>query len=173
MPRAFAALICLQSLSAVASGQTTETKPAFEIADVHVGPPARNPFMRGPILRGGRYEIHVATMVDLIRTALKIDAARVVGGPTWLEDDTFDVIAKAPAGTTPETARPMLQSLLADRFQLAVHKDTRSVPAYALRAGKRTQMKEAGGSGDTGCKFTPPAPPGPGGPPPAPPLLSY
>jgi uncharacterized protein (TIGR03435 family) len=173
MLRAFTALICLELLSAEASGQTTETKPAFEIADVHVSPPARNPYMRGPMLRGGRYEIHVATMVDLIRTAWGIDASRVVGGPNWLEDDTFDVIAKAPAGTTPETAKPMLRSLLADRFQLAVHNDTRPVLAYALRAGKRQQMKEAGGSGDTGCKFTPPTPPGPGGPPPAPPLFSY
>jgi len=91
-----------------ALGQSTETKPAFEIADVHASPPARNPFMRPPAVRRGRYEIRFATMLDLIRTAYGIEAERVVGGPTWLESDTFDVIAKTPEGTTAETAKPLL-----------------------------------------------------------------
>ena len=106
-------------------------------------------------------------MVDLIRTAYGIEAERVLGGPNWLEDDTFDVTAKTPEGTTVETAKPMLQALLADRFKLVFHNDTKPVPAYALKVGKRGQMKEAGGSGETGCKFgdfpPPPAPPAPGG----------
>jgi uncharacterized protein (TIGR03435 family) len=99
--------------------------------------------MRGPFVRNGRYEIRMATMVDLIRTAWGVDAERVVGGPNWLEDDTFDVMAKVPAGTTAATAEPMLQALLADRFQLAVHNDTKPVLAYALKVDKRLQMKSA------------------------------
>jgi uncharacterized protein (TIGR03435 family) len=177
MARAFAYLSCVAFLSGLAFGQSTEAKPVFEIADVHVSALTRNPFMRRPVVRRGRYEIRFATMVDLIKTAYGIDAARVVGGPTWLENDTFDVIAKAPEGTTPETAKPLLQSLLADRFKLAVHNDTRSVPAYALKIGKhdpakesRGPLREAAGSGDTGCKFTPPAP---GGAPIGPPVFLY
>jgi uncharacterized protein (TIGR03435 family) len=162
---------CAVLLPVLAWGQT-ETKPAFEIADVHASPPSRISVMRGPLLRNGRYEIRHATMVDLIRTAWSVDAIRVVGGPNWLEDDTFDVIAKVPAGTTLEAAKPMLQSLLADRFQLAVRNDTKPVLAYALKAGKRPQMKPAGESeAPRGCQFTPPpppAPPAPGAPPPAP-----
>jgi uncharacterized protein (TIGR03435 family) len=56
----------------------------------------------------------------------------------------------------------MLQALLADRFKLTFHNDTKSIPAYALKAGKRTQLKEADGSADPGCKFTPPNPPASG-----------
>lgn len=117
MMRALVSLTCATFLGVLAFGQSAETKPAFEIADVHVSPTTRNPFMRGPALRSGRYEIHFATMVDLVRTAYGVDAARVVGGPNWLESDTFYVIAKPPQGTTAEMAKPMLQSLLADRFK--------------------------------------------------------
>jgi uncharacterized protein (TIGR03435 family) len=182
MSGAFTALSCAILFSSLAAGQSTETKstetkPAFEISDVHVSATARNPFMRGPSLRRGRFEIRYATMVDLIRTAWGIEAERVLGGPNWLEDDTFDVIAKTPEGTTVETAKPMLQALLADRFKLVFHNDTRPVPAFALKVVKRGQMKEATGSAETGCKFgdlpEPPAPPAPGGPPPAAPVFSY
>jgi uncharacterized protein (TIGR03435 family) len=129
--------------------------------------------MRDPAIHHGRYEIRYATMVDLIRTAYGIDAERVLGGPNWLENDLFDVNAKVPAGTTAETAKPMLQSLLAERFNLTFHNDTKSIPAYALKTGKHSQLKESDGSGDAGCKFTPLAPPAPGGPPPGPPVLSF
>jgi len=167
-------------LSGVSLGQSstqqssTQPAPAFEVADVHASPPTRIPFMRDPAIRRGRYEIRLATMVDLIRTAYTIDAERVLGGPNWLENDLFDVIAKVPAGTTTDTAKPMLQSLLTDRFSLTFHKDTQSIPAYGLKAaGKHPQLKEADSSGEAGCKFIPPTPPGPGGPPPGPFILTF
>ncbi len=66
--------------------------------------------------------------------------------------DRFDVIAKVPADSTVETQKLMLQALLQDRFKLVVHKGTRQLPTYALTVGKKVQLKEADGSGDTGCK---------------------
>jgi uncharacterized protein (TIGR03435 family) len=174
MLRAFSWLSCVVFLSALASAQSTETKPAFEIADVHASPLTRNPYMRNFGLRGGRYEIRYATMVDLIKTAWGIDGEKVLGGPNWIENDTFDVIAKVPAGTTPDTAMLMLQALLADRFKLAIHNDTKPVPAYALKSWKHSQLKQAEGSGENGCQFKPPEPPSPGGgPPPGPPVFSW
>src|SRR5438094_651160 len=95
----------------LAFGQT------FEIADVHVSAPTRFPSGRA-LLRGGRFEMRTATMVDLIRTAYGVDADRVLGGPSWLEMDRFDVIAKSPSKPNPETLKTMLQALLADRFKL-------------------------------------------------------
>jgi Protein of unknown function (DUF3738) len=104
--RAFNCLCSAALLSGLALGQPVETKPAFEIADVHVSAPTRNPFLRGPMIRRGRYEIRVATMVDLVGKAYGVDAERVLGGPNWVENDTYDVIAKAPAGLTTEAAKP-------------------------------------------------------------------
>ena len=146
----------LALLSGVIFGQAAETTPTFEIADVHVSPKTLTPNMRGGVLRAGRYEILTATMVDLIRTAYGIDADKVLGGPSWLDTDHFDVRAKAPSGATPETARLMLQALLADRFKLVVHKDSHSLAGFALTVGKSgpPKLKEAAGSADTGCKYT-------------------
>ena len=71
----------------------------------------------------------------------------------------------------------MLKALLADRFHLIVHDDKKPVPAYAIKvSGKRPQLKQSDGSGDTGCKLSmppPPPPPAPGGAPPPAPLFSY
>jgi uncharacterized protein (TIGR03435 family) len=154
MMRTFVCFSCAALLSVAAFSQSTETRPTFEAADVHVSAHTANQYTRGPFLRGGRYELRTATMVDLVRTAYGVDADKVLGGPSWLEMDRFDVIAKTPANTTPEMQKTMLQALLADRFKLVVHNDTKPMPAYALTAGKHPQLKETEGSGDSGCKFT-------------------
>ena len=137
----------------LAFSQSSETAPRFEIADVHVNATAS--YFRAPSVGGGRYGLKGATMVDLIRTAYGFDADKVVGGPSWLEMDRFDVLAKLPAGATAETAKPLLQSLLAERFKLALHKDTRPFPAYALTVGKKPQLKEAAGTEEAGCRQQP------------------
>jgi len=153
-------------------GQSTETPAKFEIADVHVSPASTNPFpfVRGPFLRAGRYEIRMATMADRVRTAYGVDADKVLGGPTWLEMDRFDIVAKMPpAQPKPDELKTMLQALLADRFKLVVHNDTKALPAYSLTEGKHQGLKAASGSGETGCKFEIEGAGGRGGPPPPPP----
>ena len=119
--------------------------PSFEAADVHVSPPSNsfNVFLRGPFVRAGRYEIRTATMLDLVSTAYGMDADRVYGGPSWLEMDRFDVIGKPPTGATRETEKRMLQHLLADRFHLELHQDSKELPVYVMTAGKHPQMNHA------------------------------
>jgi uncharacterized protein (TIGR03435 family) len=135
----------------LAYGQSTEPQPKFEAVDVHVSAKSSNPFMRTGPVRGGRYEVKAATMVDLIRIAYGYDLDKILGGPNWLEMDRFDVIAKAPSESTADTQKLMLQSVLEDRFKLVFHKDTRAMPTYALSVGKKPQMKEASGEEQTGC----------------------
>jgi uncharacterized protein (TIGR03435 family) len=124
----------------------------FEIADVHVSPKSQNPFMRSGPPRGGRLEVKTATMVDLIRLAYGFDPDKVLGGPNWLEMDRFDIAAKLPFGSTPETQKEMMRALLEERFQLKTHKETKPLPTYALVVGKKPQIKEADGKEETGCK---------------------
>jgi uncharacterized protein (TIGR03435 family) len=160
MTRAIAGLALL---SAAGFAQTPAAKPTFQIADVHVitrraqnsgiGIPAMSRVEDG-VLRAGRYEIRRATMLSLIRIAYGVDADTIVGGPAWLETDRFEVIAKAPPGTSPDTAKLMLQALLADRFKLVVHKDTRPIQGFVLSVGKgKPKLKEADASGEPGCEF--------------------
>ena len=137
-----------------AFGQAVETGARFDIADVHASAKSNNPAMRIPPARRGRYEVRTASMVDLISVAYGwFDKDKILGGPSWLEMDRFDVIAQTPVNATPETVQLMLQSLLAERFKLALHKDVRDLPGYALMAGKKPQLKEADGSGQTGCRI--------------------
>jgi uncharacterized protein (TIGR03435 family) len=91
-------------------------------------------------------------MVDLIRIAYGFDPDKILGGPSWLELDRFDVTGKLLQASTPESQKLMLQSVLEDRFKLVSHKDTKPLPTYALIAGKEPQLKEAGGSEETGCR---------------------
>src|SRR5882762_11772867 len=130
MVRVFSGISLAAFLSIVGFGRSVETPPAFDIADVRLSARSTNPNMTGGVLRAGRYELRKATMVDLIRNAYGVDADKVIGGPSWLETDRFDVIALAPPSTSPETVKQMLQALLADRFKLTVHTDSKSLPAF-------------------------------------------
>lgn len=156
--RALASLSFLVFLVDVAFSQSVETPAKFEIADVHESAHTRNPFMKGPFVRGGFYEVRTANMADLISVAFGVDYDRVVGGPSWLEMDRFDIIAKAPQGLKKDELKPLLKALLEERFKLVVHDDNRPIPAYALTAGKHPALKKSDGSGDTGCKMNQPAP---------------
>jgi uncharacterized protein (TIGR03435 family) len=159
MMRAFAGIGFVALLSGGAFAQSASSPPTFDIADVHASARSTNPFVSGGVLRGGRYELRKATMVDLIRNAYNVDPDKVIGGPSWLETDRFDVIALAPSSTSPETVRLMLQALLADRFKLTVHTDSKSLPTFALKLGNgKPKLKEAAGSGNTGCQGQPQAP---------------
>jgi len=134
-------------------GQTTDSK--LLIADVHTSPHSSTPNvnMRSGFYKGGRYEVRQATMVDLISLAYGVNSDRILGGPSWLEMDRFDVIALAPGNTTPDAVKAMLQNLLAERFRLVLHSDKKDLPTYALVAGKKPLLKEADGSGETGCTY--------------------
>ncbi len=131
--------------------------PRFEGADVHASATSagiRDNYMQGPFVGGGRFEIRKATIIDLIRLGWSVQEDKIVGGPNWAGLDRFDILAKAPAHTNSADMRLMLQQLLADRFGLKVHNDTKPMPAFALvvAAGKKTHFKEADGAGQTGCK---------------------
>ncbi len=151
-----AAILLIAACSACA-----QTAPRFEAADVHPSERAMNPytFISGGVLRGTRYDLHKATMLDLIRIAYDVNPEVVVGGPNWLEFDRFDIAAKAPAATSPATLRLMLQSLLAERFGLALHHDTRPMPTYVLEMGKgRPKLTQSDGTENLNCDYQTPAP---------------
>jgi uncharacterized protein (TIGR03435 family) len=126
----------------------------FEMADVHVSPHSDNPSL-SVLHRDGKYELLGASMVDLVSTAYGVKPEAVTGGPGWLESDRFDVIAKAPNDLNGEALKAMLQTLLADRFGVVVHHDTKLMPAYVLTAGKSPRVKQSDGFGESRCEDDP------------------
>jgi len=134
----------------------------FDVADVHASPYVRFPFMDGGNLSGDRYILHQATMTQIIAAAYNLDPTNVQGGPSWLDWDHFDIVAKAPPTTSKPAIRLMLESLLSQRFSLVVHTDSAPMPAFVLSAQtgktklKDSETKESGGTGEPNCQYQPP-----------------
>lgn len=155
------AIVCLLAVRGLAFAQESEKPPAFEIADVHVSAHVVNPYMRGGTLRGGRYDVRTANMLELISNAYSLQNEKVQGGPSWLETDYYDISAKAPVNTPPQTVKRMLQTLLAERFELKVHYDTKPMPAFRLALGNgKPKLKESDGAAESRCRFVPQNAPG-------------
>jgi uncharacterized protein (TIGR03435 family) len=81
---------------------------------------------------GGRLEIINMTLKEMMVNAYGVQPFQVSGGPGWLDSVHYDISAKARAELKREDVLLMLQSLLADRFQLAFRRETHQLPVYAL-----------------------------------------
>jgi uncharacterized protein (TIGR03435 family) len=113
----------------------------FEIASIRP-----NTFVDGPTEMGtqpgGRLTIINVPLRLLIRNAYEIQDAQLVDAPKWIGDERFDIVAKAngeiprPVPGNPGPLQGMMRSLLADRFRLAVHRETRDFPVYALQLAR-------------------------------------
>ena len=68
----------------------------------------------------------------VISWAYGVQNSQLTGGPDWINGARFDFLAKAEGNPTTEQMRVMLRGLLVDRFNLAVHTDTREMPVYSL-----------------------------------------
>src|ERR1035441_2934882 len=161
---AFPALLCasLFAQSAAAPAVTPPSAPTFVIADIHPSPYSfYSTYARTNTQGTDRYLVRQATLLDMISIAYSMRQDHVFGGPTWLDFDRYEVTAKQPPKTPPETSRLMLRALLADRFKLVVHNDTRPMPARMLTVGKgTTKLKPAADTTvPSQCEFHPPAAP--------------
>src|SRR4029077_18406532 len=88
---------------------------------------------------GGRFSAVGATVKMLVGAAYRVREFQVIGGPNWINTDRFDIEAKAEEGANirqGQTGLLMMQSLLADRFQLKIHMETRELPTYELAVAK-------------------------------------
>jgi uncharacterized protein (TIGR03435 family) len=110
--------------------------PQFEVASIKPNTSASGT-MKFPFPSGGRFTATNLNLKVLISFAYKVQGFEVSGGPAWIGSDRYDVTAKAADGNIGvEQYRLMLQALLADRFKLAVHRETKEMPVYALLPGK-------------------------------------
>ena len=110
---------------------------SFEVASVKpINPPA-GPHVVSLIINHGRLNIEAAELRQIVGLAYAVQRVRVLGGPGWADSDQFDIAAKAEsADATRDEIRSMLQTLLAERFKLVVHHETKEIPAYSLVLAK-------------------------------------
>jgi bla regulator protein blaR1 len=113
-------------------GAQTPANQTFEVASVKPNKTGDGRIMFG-LQPGGRFNATNVTLRMLLRQAFNVQEFQITGGPDWMASDRFDVVAKAPEGEfTADLMRPMLRSLLAERFKLVVHNETREMAIYAL-----------------------------------------
>lgn len=84
----------------------------------------------------GTMEMRNTTLNTLVRSAYSLNQFQLVGGPKWADTERFVFNAKYPATTTPEQRKLMLRAMLADRFKLTFHRETRQLSEYALVVAK-------------------------------------
>lgn len=128
-----------QSQAGVAAPQTQATAPeSFEVASIKPSAPdSRMMRMMGTSSSDGRYTASNVTVKMLIQQAYDLKDYQISGGPTWLTSDRYDIVAKAETPNIDhERLKVLLQSLLAERFKIQVHRETKELPIYALVVGK-------------------------------------
>ena len=122
-----------------------DADPAFEVATIKLSDPNR-PGRRLFSIRGTEVIAVYATVSDLITFAYGVHAAQISGAPAWVESDKFDITGKSEGDgqPNPNQFKTMLQKLLADRFQLTLHRDKKQLTVYALRnSGPKLTLSEA------------------------------
>ena len=130
-----------------------DSRPAFEVAEIKPADPATPRPGKGRVLPGGRIEVPGMTVKDLMMMAYGVQENMIAGGPKWVGSQRFDIVAKAPTETPMPTLRLMMQTLLAERFRLAIHREDRAMPAYVLTVGKRAPMFREGSGGLGMCTW--------------------
>lgn len=114
--------------------------PQFEVASIRPSDPSGpHPGRFAPVpvdTSPGRLTARNATLKELIMAAYALEDYQVSGGPGWITSARFDVEAKPSDSANRDQLLLMLRPLLADRFQLAVYRETKDLAIYALELAK-------------------------------------
>jgi uncharacterized protein (TIGR03435 family) len=141
-------LACLLAFHA-AQGQQLSLSPVYDVASIKKLPDGGNQFQMTIMnpLRNGRFRASGVTINMLIHLAYDIPEDRIQGGPAWLSSDLYEVDARADSsvdamlqkmssGEARLTRQRMLQTLLADRFQLKLRRESHNSSVYSLVISK-------------------------------------
>jgi uncharacterized protein (TIGR03435 family) len=150
----------------IASPPAASSAAKFKVASIrHFSSRPVDPFRRQFItyvahhLHGGRFETEI-TLDQLIQLAYNVKDFQVVGGPSWANSDRYAFIAKAGGNATFEQMQPMLRSLLADRFKLTLHRETKELLVDQLEVATGG-LKIMAAKGDSCVMMDPNNPPPP------------
>jgi uncharacterized protein (TIGR03435 family) len=141
--------LALAAVAAGASFAQSKPSPLFEAASVKLAAPmdfgnfgagGRRP---GVKVNAGRIEITMTPLSEVITGAFRLKDYQL-SGPDWMKSIVLDIQAKLPEGASEGQIPEMLQALLAERFGLRFHRETKDHPVFALVVGKGgPKLKEA------------------------------
>ena len=135
--------------------------PGFEVATIKPSEPGRP----GKLftVRGQNVVTMNTTLSDLMTMAYSIHAKQIIGAPSWMESDKYDLTVKpdVPGQPNVDQIKVILQKLIADRFQLKFHREKRELPVYAItviKGGSKLTKSKSDPNGLPGLFFSPGAP---------------
>lgn len=142
-------LIACLLLSVVTFAQA---RPEFEVASIRPSSEQVTQVNVGLRITGTQVRIAYMSLKDYIGMAYSVRPNQI-SGPDWVAQQRFDIVATIPASGSPAQVPAMLQALLADRFQLKVHRESKEFPVYALTVAKGgLKIKESPASPDTAAR---------------------
>jgi len=166
-------LVIALTLLPATSGAQGPKDPAFDVAAIKPAADTQA-FSFSMVQPGGRYIGQNMSLRLLIKTAYGVHDSQIIGGPSWIDSDHWDINAKAEgykdAKTFRDQARLMVRPLLADRFKLVMHHERRELPVYALVLAKANEFGPQFRRDDNCDPQAPPIPPAQGAAEPAPPM---
>ena len=174
----FAGIVRMPALEAQGPPAPPNPLPSFEVAAVKPNKSGQN-FIRFGMLPGGRFTAENVPLRQLLQFAFQVQPFQVEGVPGWGTSERFDITAKADGDIAPTqpgqvgAIQYMMRSLLADRFGLVYHNETKDMPMYHLvtRPGGNLGPKLTKSTTDCAALFAARRGGGPGGPPPGPPTF--
>src|SRR2546429_365273 len=115
-------------------------QPAFEVASIRSAAPIQSQITSGKMHVGmkvdaARVDIGYLSLADLLPLAFQVKPYQI-SGPSWMSTERFDIVATIPEGASKDQVPQMLQALLAERFKLTFHRESKERPIYALAVGK-------------------------------------
>jgi uncharacterized protein (TIGR03435 family) len=122
--------------------QNLAKTPAFEVASITPckpgtpEPPGEHAGMVRFTYPGGRFDAKATTVKFLLEWAFGILPAQHSSGPSWMETDRYDIVAKAEGSATDHEIKLMVRALLAERFKLKFHTETKDIPVLVVSLGK-------------------------------------
>ena len=137
------------TVAAIAAVTIATVAQTFEVASIKLNKARRGPLtsFEAPVFElpmavmpGGRFRLRLVPTRTLIQLAYGVRNFQITGEPSWVNDERYDVDAKAEGTTSSDQIRLMLQALLADRFRLAVRRQNEK--GASLRSGARARRPE-------------------------------
>jgi bla regulator protein blaR1 len=142
----FVGVLAIACCSYVEAQAPSSAALAFEVASIKPFAPVGSEPSGFLPFSGTRIRITGESLRLLVAQAYHIENYQVSGGPSWIYSDLYRIEARTPGESTPtmDQVRQMVQTLLADRFQLKLHAEIREVAGYGLTAAKGgVKLKES------------------------------
>jgi uncharacterized protein (TIGR03435 family) len=146
------AILCSALFLGASAAQAPAAKsdtPRFEVAAIHTSDPGELDAPSGCSTTPGLMRCMNVTLKRCIVGAYGVGGDRVLGGPGWIDTDRFQITARAEQPVGDKALMSMLQTLLAERFNLVLHRESRPGETMALEVAGNGPKLRPTGDGDS------------------------